>query len=208
MRKALTLAILLTSLLPPASALAQGTPSAPAPAPAAPPQESLATEPASRAAQRLDKLFEKLKESESITAARIVAADIERALEQSGSATTDLIFTRAKEAMAARDFDLATDLLDYVVSLRPQWAEPFHRRAMIHFLRNDTDAAYRDIREVLMREPRHYIALAGLGGILRASGNAKGAYKAYTKALEIHPYLADLKEQLERMRVEVEGQPI
>ncbi|MCZ8259151.1 MAG: hypothetical protein O9333_03355 [Beijerinckiaceae bacterium] len=204
MRSTMTLAAILACLLIPAPALAQNAPAAPAaPAPEAPLPDS-----ATRAAQRLDKLFEKLKESESFTAARIVAADIERALEQSGSPTTDLLYTRAKEAMTARDFDLAIDLLDYIVTLKPQWAEPFHRRAMIHFLRNDRDAAYRDIREVLAREPRHYIALSGLGGILRAGGNAKGAYKAFTRALEIHPYLADLKEQLERMKVEVEGQPI
>ncbi len=204
MRSTVTLAAILACLLIPAPALAQNAPAAPAtPAPEAPLPDS-----ATRAAQRLDKLFEKLKESESFTAARIVAADIERALEQSGSPTTDLLYTRAKEAMTARDFDLAIDLLDYIVTIRPQWAEPFHRRAMIHFLRNDRDAAYRDIREVLVREPRHYIALSGLGGILRAGGNAKGAYKAFTRALEIHPYLADLKEQLERMKVEVEGQPI
>lgn len=204
MRSSVILAALLASLLHPALATAQA-PAAPAP-PAAP--ESPAPDSTTRAAQRLDKLFEKLKESESPTAARIVAADIERALEQSGSPTTDLLFTRAKDAMTARDFDLALDLLDYIVTLKPQWAEPFHRRAMIHFLRNDRDAAYRDIREVLSREPRHYIALSGLGGILRASGNAKGAYKAFTRALEIHPFLADLKQQLERMKVEVEGQPI
>lgn len=180
-----------------------------APTPPAPPAaEAPQAESSTRAGQRLDKLFEKLKESESLTAARIVAADIERALERSGSATSDLLFTRAKEAMQARDFDLALDLLDYVTALRPQWAEPFHRRAMIHFVRNDRDAAYRDIREVLAREPRHYLALAGLGGILRASGNTKGAYKAFSRALEIHPYLADIKEQIERMKVEVEGQPI
>ncbi|MCZ8184511.1 MAG: hypothetical protein O9322_16180 [Beijerinckiaceae bacterium] len=198
------LASLLASLLHPALAAAQNNP-APAP-PAA--SEVPAPDSTTRAGQRLDKLFEKLKESESPTAARIVAADIERALEQSGSPTTDLLFTRAKDAMNARDFDLALDLLDYIVTLKPQWAEPFHRRAMIHFLRNDRDAAYRDIREVLSREPRHYIALSGLGGILRAGGNAKGAYKAFTRALEIHPFLADLKQQLERMKVEVEGQPI
>lgn len=198
------LAAFLASLLNPALVAAQNNP-APAP-PAAP--EAPTPDSTTRAAQRLDKLFEKLKESESPTAARIVAADIERALEQSGSPTTDLLFTRAKDAMTARDFDLALDLLDYIVTLKPQWAEPFHRRAMIHFLRNDRDAAYRDIREVLSREPRHYIALSGLGGILRASGNAKGAYKAFSRALEIHPFLADLKQQLERMKVEVEGQPI
>ncbi|MCZ8376296.1 MAG: hypothetical protein O9342_13035 [Beijerinckiaceae bacterium] len=204
MRSSMILAAFLASLLNPALVAAQNNP-APAP-PAAP--EAPTPDSTTRAAQRLDKLFEKLKESESPTAARIVAADIERALEQSGSPTTDLLFTRAKDAMTARDFDLALDLLDYIVTLKPQWAEPFHRRAMIHFLRNDRDAAYRDIREVLSREPRHYIALSGLGGILRASGNAKGAYKAFSRALEIHPFLADLKQQLERMKVEVEGQPI
>ncbi|WP_284177691.1 hypothetical protein [Rhabdaerophilum sp. SD176] len=204
MRSSVILATFLACLFHPALVTAQNNP------PPAPPAASEAPAPdaTTRAGQRLDKLFEKLKESESPTAARIVAADIVRALEQSGSPTTDLLFTRAKDAMTARDFDLALDLLDYIVTLKPQWAEPFHRRAMIHFLRNDRDAAYRDIREVLSREPRHYIALSGLGGILRASGNAKGAYKAFTRALEIHPFLADLKQQLERMKVEVEGQPI
>lgn len=205
MRSFPVLASILSSVVLLHPAMAQA-PTPPSPAP--PAAEAPQAESSTRAGQRLDKLFEKLKESESLTAARIVAADIERALERSGSATSDLLFTRAKEAMQARDFDLALDLLDYLTALRPQWAEPFHRRAMIHFVRNDRDAAYRDIREVLAREPRHYLALAGLGGILRASGNAKGAYKAFSRALEIHPYLADIKEQIERMKVEVEGQPI
>lgn len=205
MRSFPVLASILSSVVLLHPAMAQA-PTPPSPAP--PAVEAPQAESSTRAGQRLDKLFEKLKESESLTAARIVAADIERALERSGSATSDLLFTRAKEAMQARDFDLALDLLDYLTALRPQWAEPFHRRAMIHFVRNDRDAAYRDIREVLAREPRHYLALAGLGGILRASGNAKGAYKAFSRALEIHPYLADIKEQIERMKVEVEGQPI
>lgn len=171
--------------------------------PEAPPADTSA-----RGGQRLDKLFEKLKESESPTAARIVASDIERAFERSGSATVDLLFTRAVEAMNSRDHDLALDLFDYIVSLRPQWAEAFHRRAMIHFLRRDMDAAYRDIREALSREPRHYLALAGLGGIMGASGNKKAAFKAFTKALEIHPFLPSVKEQLERLKPDIEGQPI
>lgn len=179
----------------------------------APPQkpadkETAQPEAPARGGQRLDKLFEKLKESESLTAARIVANDIERAFERSGSATTDLLFARAVEAMNARDLDLALDLLDYIVTLRPQWAEAFNRRAAIHFARQDFDAALRDIRETLAREPRHYIALEGLGKIMRASGNTKGAYKAFSRAVEIHPYLTELKEALEKMKVDVEGQPI
>ena len=188
-------------LLPAFGAWAQN-----APAPKA--SELPAMDAAQRAAGRLDKLFERLKEAESTTVAKIIAGEIETALERSGSPTADLLYTRAKEAMAAKDFDLALDLFDYVTTLRPGWAEPYHRRAIIHFIRRDQDAAFRDVRETLAREPRHFHALAGLGGILRALGDTKGAFKAFNRALEIHPYFADLKESVEKMRTEVEGQPI
>lgn len=170
--------------------------------------EAPASETAQRATARLDKLFERLKEAESAPAAKVIATDIERALERSGSATADLLYARAKEAMTARDFDLAIDLLDYVTTLRPGWAEPYHRRAIIHFIRKDQDAAFRDVRETLAREPRHYQALAGLGGILKNLGDSKGAFKAFSRVLEIYPHFSDLKESLEKMRPEVEGQPI
>jgi tetratricopeptide (TPR) repeat protein len=210
--------------LPDISAQAQIPPTRPTPPQAArpvdpaakpqvtPPQvtplEVAPPESGARAALRLDQLFEKLKQAENANAAKVIANDIERILERSGSATADLIYSRAKEAMVAKDFDLALDLFDYTISLKPSWAEPYHRRAVIHFVLKDQDAAFRDIREVLVREPRHFHALAGLGGILRQLGNAKGAYRAFTRALEIHPHFDDLKESVEKMRPEIEGQPI
>lgn len=169
---------------------------------------SAAPEPAQQAASRLDKLFDKLRTSETPAAAAVVAQDIERAFEKSGSATADLIYQRAKNAMEAKDFDLALDLLDFIVTLEPGWAEPYHRRAIIHLVRKDEDAAIRDVRETLAREPRHYHAIAGLGGILRGMGDRKGAFKAFSRVLEIYPHFADLREAVEKMRPEVEGQPI
>lgn len=157
---------------------------------------------------RLDQLFDRLKTAADVNAARPITAEIERQFERSGSATADLLFTRVKEAMGARDLDLAIDLLDYLTMLRPGWAEPYHRRAIIHFIRQDQDAAFRDVRETLAREPRHYHALAGLGGILRGFGDTKGAFKAFSKVLEINPHFPDLRESLEKLRSEVEGQPI
>lgn len=186
---------LLAGALLPASAQVTGPAKAPAEAPL-------------RGPARLDKLFEKLKTAESPQAAQIAASDIERAFERSGSPTADLIYSRVKEAMSAKDFDLALDLLDYLVALRPDWAEPYHRRSVVHFLRKDQDAAFRDVRETLAREPRHYHALAGLGAMLGMMGDAKGAFRAYQKALEIHPFFSDLKESVEKMRPDVEGRPI
>ncbi len=106
------------------AAAGDGAGTKPAQPPAPPAAEAPQAESSTRAGQRLDKLFEKLKESESTDSSTHRCLDIERALERSGSATSDLLFTRAKEAMQARDFDLALDLLDYVTALRPQWAEP------------------------------------------------------------------------------------
>lgn len=197
--RALILALLLLAL-PAAGPAAAQQPAAP--------QKPKAASPEQRSADRLDRLFEQLKNTGSPEAAKPVAADIERALERSGSATTDLLFTRAKEAMTAKDFDLAIDVLDYITLLRPEWAEPYHRRAIIHFLRQDQDAAFRDIRETLAREPRHFHALASLGGLLRGFGDKKGAFRAFSKALEINPHFPDLKESLEKLRVDAEGQPI
>jgi tetratricopeptide (TPR) repeat protein len=175
--------------------------SAPRPTPPSP-------EAARRVSDRLDKLFDQLRNAGSSEAAKPVVTEIERVFERSGSATADLIYSRAKEAMVAKDFELALDLFDYATTLRPGWAEPYHRRAIVHFILKDQDAAFRDIRETLAREPRHFFALAGLGGILKGQGDAKGAFRAFSRALELNPHFPDLKESIEKMRTEVEGQPI
>jgi tetratricopeptide (TPR) repeat protein len=180
----------------------------PAPAKPAPPDAAARTDGTTTAARRLDSLFEKLKNAESAEVAKPLAAEVDRALENSGSATADLIRSRVSQAMEAREFDTALDLLDFLVALRPGWAEPYHRRAILHFLRQDHDAALRDIRETLAREPRHYHALAGLGALLKLQGDTKGAFRVYTRVLEIYPFYPDIRESLEKMRPEVEGQPI
>jgi tetratricopeptide (TPR) repeat protein len=196
---AVTLAAMTLSVSVPASAKTAGADTSPAAPELSARRKSVA---------RLDALFEKLRNAGSAEAATPLAAEIEQLFEHSGSTTADLLYARAKQAMEAKDFDQALDLLDYVTLLNPGWAEPYHRRAIVHFVRQDYDAAFRDIRETLAREPRHFHALAGLGGILRGQGDKKGAFRAFSKALEINPNFPDLRESLEKLRVDAEGQPI
>lgn len=177
-------------------------PAAPAPRDAAPAARGVSEE------NRLTVLFERLKVAANADVARAVAAQIERHFEHSGSDTADLLLKRAAEAIAAKDLDGAIDLLDFVVTLRPDWAEAYHRRAIVHFILKDNDAAMRDIRAALAREPRHFHALSGLAGLLRSMGNQKGAFRAYQSTFELYPLLPDLAETIEKLRVEVEGKPI
>lgn len=158
--------------------------------------------------QRLDRLFERLKAAPTPEAAKSLAHQIEQRFEKSGSDTADLILQRAKLAIESKNLDTALDLIDFVVTLKPDWAEAYHRRAIIHFILKDEESAMRDIRLALGHEPRHFHALAGLGRLLQMMGQKKSAYQVYQRTLEVHPHFPDIAPLIERLKKESEGQPI
>lgn len=172
--------------------------------PAAATKPPLPTEPKAR----LEALFSRLHGAENALDARKTEKEIERMFERSGSDTADLTFTRATKALATKDFDTALDLLDYTLILRPHFAEGYHRRAQVHLLRKDEEAALRDLRTSLALEPRHFMALATFAGLLQSSGNKKAAYKVLTRLKELHPHFPEIGEVLEKLRPDVEGQAI
>jgi tetratricopeptide (TPR) repeat protein len=158
--------------------------------------------------ERMDGLFERLKSAPNAEAAKTIAQQIEQRFEKSGSDTADLVLQRAKQATESKNLDLALDLLDFVVTLKPEWSEAYHRRAIVHFLLKDEESAMRDIRQTLAHEPRHFHALAGLGQLLQMMGQRKAAYQIYRRTLDIYPQFPDLDKMLDRLKTEAEGQPI
>ena len=78
----------------------------------------------------VDALFDALAQAPSTAAARPIVAKIQRKWMQSGSATVDLLMSRAGTAMKAKDNALALDLLDMVTRLAPDYAEGWNRRAI------------------------------------------------------------------------------
>jgi tetratricopeptide (TPR) repeat protein len=194
---AFLLALILASA--PGAALAQAKAADPKPQ----------TEPAKpRKPATLDELFTRLAGAKDESEANGVANLIERRWARSGSDTADLLMSRAEEALKAKEFPLAVELLDRVLTLRPEWAEAWHRRATAFFLLDDPVSAIADIQRVLTREPRHFGAWAGLGHIYVSGGDKKRALEAYRKALAIHPYLAKLREAIERLTPEIDGRDI
>ena len=156
----------------------------------------------------LDDLFARLSTAKDEAEANGVANLIERRWSHSGSDTADLLMSRAGEAIQAKDHALAIELLDRVVTLKPEWAEGWSKRATAFFMMDDPVSSMADIRQVLTREPRHFGAWAGLGHIYMAGGDKKHALEAYRKALAIHPHLAKVKEIVERLAPEIDGRDI
>jgi tetratricopeptide (TPR) repeat protein len=156
----------------------------------------------------LDDLFTRLAAAKDESEANGIANLIERRWSRSGSDTADLLMSRAGDAIKANDHALAIELLDRVVTLKPEWAEGWNKRATAFFMMDDPVSSIADIRQVLTREPRHFGAWAGLGHIYMSGGDKKHALEAYRKALAIHPYLAKLKEIVERLTPEIDGRDI
>src|SRR5882724_823563 len=127
---------------------------------------------------------------------------------QTPSDTTALLMLRAKAAMDAQQTDVALKLLDAVVKLRPDYVEGWNRRATLYYLKNDYAHSLEDIEQVLVREPRHFGALAGLGMIMQDLGDEKRALDAFRKALAINPHLDKVPELVKSLSEKVEGRDI
>lgn len=156
----------------------------------------------------LDFLFGALKAAPDQASAKHVEGRIWALWTQTSSDTTMLLMTRAKTAIEKKQTDVALKLLDKVVRLKPDYVEGWNRRATLYYLQNNYAKSLADIREVLMREPRHFGALAGLGMIMQEVGDDKRALDAFRKALEINPHLEKLPDMVKSLTEKVEGRPI
>ena len=156
----------------------------------------------------LDFLFGALKAAPDEESAKYVEARIWALWMQTPSDTAALLMARAKLAMDAQKMDVALKLLDAVIKLRPDYVEAWNRRATVYYLQSDYTRSLADLKQVLIREPRHFGALAGLGMIMQDLGDDKRALDAFRKALAIDPYLDKVPEMVKSLSEKVEGRDI
>jgi len=159
-------------------------------------------------AHNIDFLFQALKAAPDDETARLIEGRIWALWLVSGSVTTDLLMSRARTAIEQNDSDLAIQILDAIIELKPDYAEAWNRRATLYFEKHDYGRAMGDIAQVLAREPRHFGALTGLGMILEDIGDNKRALEAFRRALEVDPRLERVPEIVKSLTEKVEGRGI
>ena len=158
--------------------------------------------------KNLDFLFGALKAAPDDVSAKHVEARIWAIWLQTPSDTAALLMARAKAAVEAQKIDVGIKLLDAVIKLRPDYIEAWNRRATLYYMQNDYGRSLADIQQVLVREPRHFGALAGLGMIMQDIGDEKRALDAYRKALAVNPHLDKIPDQVKSLTEKVEGRDI
>jgi tetratricopeptide (TPR) repeat protein len=158
--------------------------------------------------RNLDFLFEALKIAPDEATAKQIEQRIWALWFISNSDTANLLMTRVRTAVEQKDLDLALELLDKIVVIKPDYVEAWNRRATIYFMKNDYGKSISDIREVLKREPRHFGALSGLGFILQELGDDKRALEVFRRALTLYPKIQRIPDLVKTLQEKVEGRDI
>jgi tetratricopeptide (TPR) repeat protein len=158
--------------------------------------------------RNLDFLFGALKVAPDDTIAKAIEERIWAQWVVSRSDTANLLMTRVKTAIEAHEMDLAIELLNLIVKIKPDYIEGWNRRATLHYMKKDYGRALADIREVLKREPRHFGVLSGLGLILQDIGDDKQALEVYRRALAVYPRLQRIPDVVKTLQEKIEGRDI
>ncbi len=146
----------------------------------------------------LNRLGTLTAEGDAVEAGRLSREILER-WSHSGSASMDLLLQRGIEAIRDGDLPRAIAHLTALTDHAPEFAEGWNQRATAFFLMDRYGEAMSDIEQVLILEPRHFGALAGLGIMFEQMGEQQAALKALKAAQQVHPAEENVNDAVERL---------
>lgn len=127
---------------------------------------------------------------------------------RSGSHAMDLLLERAHESTESGDLAAALDHATALTDHAPQFAEGWNALAVVYFQTGAYGPAMGALERTLALNPDHYDALAGLGTILRETGDNEGALKAYLASASIHPHRPEISAVIEELETLLAGTTI
>ncbi|HEX4160484.1 MAG TPA: hypothetical protein VHY79_18605 [Rhizomicrobium sp.] len=164
--------------------------------------------PAAPRVPQLDALFGQLSKAGSDEEAKPIEEQILALFLESGSASTDVLMTRAATALAAGDMDTAGQLLAVITKVAPDYAEGWHQRGKLQALAGDDEGALVSLQKAVTLNPRQFAAMTELGGILVEYGDKRDALKMLRKVQSLDPHFSDVDREVRQLSREVEGDRI
>ena len=156
--------------------------------------------------QTVDRLLGMLKVAPDEQAAGAVERSIQSQWIGQATPATKLLLLHGFSQLAENQPGEAIDDFDAALDLQPELQEGWHGRAMARAQMGDAAGATRDLAEVLKREPRQFEALEDLSRVAEQRGDAKGAYDAWIRALELSPKTPGGADRLKELKVKAFGQ--
>jgi tetratricopeptide (TPR) repeat protein len=157
--------------------------------------------------ESLNSLFDDLRRQTNPKAASRISRKIWNKWGESGSDSIDLLMSRIGQAMNDNKNNVAMDLLDQVITLAPDYAEGWNRRATLHYGLRQFGRSISDIERALLLEPRHFGALSGLAVMLQALKKDEKALETWYKVLAIYPANDQAQKSIITLEDKLAGNP-
>ena len=107
------------------------------------------------------------------------------------------VLQRATRDIAARRYDIAETRITALLRSAPEFAEAWHKRAVLYYLMGRDEECLQDIRRTLELEPRHFAAMLHFAELLSAAGDAPADVRfACFAVLSLHPHLPRARQLL------------
>lgn len=156
---------------------------------------------------RLDQLFDQLREAEPQQVARIEGQIITE-FGRSGSASMDLLRKRGEDALEAADFNVAVEHFTALIDHAPDFAEGYHGRATAYYNLGLMGPAIDDLRQTLVLQPRHLGAMTGVAVVLEELERPEDALEIWQQLADFSPADAEIAAMIERLTTQLAGETL
>ena len=147
----------------------------------------------------LPALFKMLRDQDDLVRA-LTESSIWQVWSRSGDPKVDGLFAAGVEQMNHGQAQAAIDTFSQIITLKPDFAEGWNRRATVYYLIGEYDKSLRDCDEVLKRNPTHWGALSGYGQIYLQLDKPEQALAYFQRALAANPNLQQIEQMIEQLK--------
>ena len=118
------------------------------------------------------------------------------------------LLARGSNLMTQQKFNKAYETFSKVISLDPNWAEGWNKRATVLYMLGRYQESQDDIDEVLKLEKRHFGALSGQGLVQTELKNYEKAINSYKEVQKIYPSMQAPKVMIPHLKELIKSQSI
>ena len=157
----------------------------------------------------LNKLFNQLKNNSNAS----MAFDVEMKIwniwstHPSQENLTQLL-ANGSNLVTQHKLNKAYETFSKVISLDPNWAEGWNKRATVLYVLGRYEESQEDINEVLKLEKRHFGALSGQGLVQIELKNYERAINSYKEVQKIYPSMQSPKIMIPQLKELIKSESI
>ena len=157
---------------------------------------------------RLNELFAQLREVSAPVEAAPIESQIWAIWLETSDQTAGSLLQTGIDAMRRGDHRAALKAFDRVVTIAPDFAEGWNKRATVHYLVGNLDQSLDDIATTLKLEPRHFGALSGRGLVYVNLDDLERALVSFEAALAVSPHMVGTRSNAEAILRFLKGREI